>query len=204
MTMDEMLENIDFTGEIISETWIPAYFPEKHEEFKGLRSTIMTLKESYVEEFLIKIPKKTGVDPEYDSLLLAVMNLQFENALTWGNKRDQYLPITFQIYIGNEGCVLSIEDSGDGFDYKTYFQQGGVRAENTGRGGNIMRHCSSDMSIWPEGKGNIVNTMLKRGYSLRSYYEKQYAKNDLVLEDDDFEAILDDIKKRRSQELTTN
>lgn len=61
---------------------------------------------------------KEVIQPKF----IALVGTLFENAFWHGNNNNPDLPVVLRIYEGDKGHVLTIKDSGNGFDYKKKLQ----------------------------------------------------------------------------------
>jgi serine/threonine-protein kinase RsbW len=82
------------------------------------------------------------------------------NAIKYGNKQDERLPVTIDFKHEDNSVVISIEDKGIGFDFKSLPDP--TKEENLlkakGRGVFLIKHLMDDMKF--NSKGNRV-TMKK-------------------------------------------
>ncbi|MFT7615950.1 MAG: hypothetical protein ACI8Y7_000777 [Candidatus Woesearchaeota archaeon] len=86
--------------------------------------------------------------------------LILENAFTRGNQADMRLPVSVKTYKGKIGHVISIMDSGDGFDYKTAIEKVNNKRHNAqGKGKGLRMMRDSEFQIAYAGSGSIVNVL---------------------------------------------
>jgi len=165
-----MLDEIKVRELSYFDFWRPIERLERHRIRYG-QEEYLDILPSYVNEILTKISPDTGVSP--DNLLAVVLVQVFENALTRGNLRNLYLPISLKVFEGPEGVVFRIRDSGAGFDYNAVMDQRrkGDRSYIQGQGCSLGIMCYKQYEVAFEGNGSIVNIMAQRGYSFQRSWD---------------------------------
>jgi len=167
-SLQKMLKEIELTSITRKDTLIPAENPSTYKFYKGKLDGI---KEEYAHDLLEKIIPgydrsawHDGFDESDMYLYTASILLALENAFFRGNKGKVNLPVSLKVYSGYKGHVISITDSGDGFDYKTKIEK--MRfgdkgyAEGAGEGLRILEKVKFEVSYGK--KGRRVNIMMKK------------------------------------------
>src|SRR3989338_5603381 len=136
-SLDQMMDEISFTYVALAESWIPERNPESYcvrnvPEY----GVYVNLSPRYLERILTAIPSETEIVP--DHLLRTVVAQVMENSLTRSHNTDLSLPISVKILAGENGCIIRIRDSGNGFDHQQALQQlrtgGSPQYQGTGMG----------------------------------------------------------------------
>jgi anti-sigma regulatory factor (Ser/Thr protein kinase) len=118
-----------------------------------------------VQTFLRQIPDTCGII--LDRMVTGAVLLAMENSFTHGHQLQEYLPISLKLFAGNNGCVVRICDSGAGFDYPEMYRRvrDGERILKTRGGMGTAIFLFRGFEISYEGKGNIFNLQINRGYN---------------------------------------
>ena len=122
-SLDEMMEEIRFTELAYFDLWSPDEKPERHK----IRDAGAYGWGMYVDtrsEFLrgvldSSVPKDLGATG-WGLLSNGTMICAFENSLKWGHNLEGYLMISLKVFIGEDGIIIRIRDSGSGFPWKEY------------------------------------------------------------------------------------
>lgn len=154
-TLEDMKKEIGYGGKkesfIYSQNENPNVFSTNY----GFTLPGFNLYNSFADKLISKFSheRDTTVDTVQDA---------FYNAVERGNENDPDLPFLVEVYYGDKGRILSVEDCGDGFDPREvkikkdagvkYYQYGG-------RGFKKYDECSEIVS-WND-KGNIIYIMSK-------------------------------------------
>jgi len=121
--LEEMLQEIGDTKKVKSDTIVPFnfYSADFHEfkedgEFHWLRQY-----ESQLTEFLkgLSLPIELKFDRTSSTPVQSALENAYAHGLgKGGNQCDFNLPITLEIFLGMEGIVFTVTDSGKGFDFE--------------------------------------------------------------------------------------
>jgi len=150
-TLGDMKEEIGYTGEKKSRVFIPE---EDMELFKGCRDYLLP-RRSFYESIAKQVDSK-------DYLFGSVVQDVLHNAIERGNNFSRELPFLVEIYSGERGRILSVEDCGDGFNPSEVIHKmnsGEKYFKYQGRGMKLLSSTDKEVS-WNE-KGNIIYIMSK-------------------------------------------
>lgn len=95
-----------------------------------------------------------GIVPEFEWVYMEAL----ANAIVRGNKSKEESKLVTILMYGLEGGIISIEDEGEGFDYRDEilrFQRGDKRTIN-GQGQGLKRFDSTPLSVSYHGDGNLI------------------------------------------------
>lgn len=164
MTFERMKEEIKFREYIVDETISPNENPEYFSGFDNLKylsKNNLSFKDArclnghYNERAFGNLGKRCS------SLKDVFREMQY-NAFMHGNKWDKELSISVKTGYGDEGFVIQLIDSGEGFDYFATFEKSKKNEHGNHKGAGFRcfnLYPSNKISF--EGKGNIVNAMTK-------------------------------------------
>jgi len=163
-SLDQMMQEINCNQLAYFDFWKPSEFPKRHKERNLYLGKYLDISNDYVDFLISKIPAESNIHP--DNLLKSAIILTFENALTRGNHCDINSAVSLKLFSGNKGSIFRIRDSGNGFPYVDFINKYylGQKVHN-GNGNGFIVFDFDLIEVAYEGKGNIINIMIKSGYS---------------------------------------
>jgi anti-sigma regulatory factor (Ser/Thr protein kinase) len=167
-TLEQMLEEIK-SAELFREDRI---VPSQLEGTKTRAHARFLENSTYAHEVLLPISK---AEEEFDdeptpwpTRLYLAIHAAIENAMMRGNGDDISLPIFIKYFVGQEGIVVQIKDSGPGFDFEAIQQKYLSRSPFAQGGGIGFRSYNGipNLSVSFENGGNTINLMYKPSMEL--------------------------------------
>jgi len=113
-----------------------------------------------VREFNALIPSCAWLD--YCSRFPYSTNYALENAFGHGNKWNPNLPIRIAAYLGQEGIVYEIEDSGSGFNLASALNNPHIKAHKYNRGLGLKKMSQAPELVSFNNKGNVCRIQALR------------------------------------------
>ncbi|MBU0457228.1 MAG: hypothetical protein ABH824_02855 [Nanoarchaeota archaeon] len=107
--------------------------------------------------------KRLKISARKNTQIWDAISLGLENAFWRGNKNNPQLEVIVRIFLGKNGKIIQIKDSGNGFDYVKkikLLKSGGNYASGLGRGLKALNKVDS-ISAGYQGKGNILNIVVR-------------------------------------------
>lgn len=136
MSLEEMLSTIGSQREIVSDKLVPADYPDCPKDWKKPFRYLSAPKSGeellpnsdiwiqfMMQKYHAALSRIIGVVNErkrphipYGAYIISVA---LENAFYHGNQNNPELAVNVNVFEGQRGLVISIEDSGQGFDHKS-------------------------------------------------------------------------------------
>lgn len=157
-SLDSMLEEIEFSCFKRFDYIIP---DEKLSWFICTKKYLDIQNLDYVKSLMEDL---LGEDEKYSRKDRDAICAAIENALTRGNNKQIYLPISIKIFSGKSGGILRLRDCGPGFNFKRKINQMKSRICRyfKGYGHGLKSLDKSNYEVSYEGNGNIINMMFKK------------------------------------------
>jgi hypothetical protein len=157
----DMLNELGRPKLIFDETWVPRDHPGRH----SITHTRVSHRPSLFTDRDFSKGIIDLVEPDPKSNYFKIMELAlahaFENALTRGHEMKNNLPVSVELYIGDRGAMVRVEDSGRGFLSEEYIRKWkeGDRSYVNGLGQGFNHFGRNGLQVSFEAEGRAVNIM---------------------------------------------
>lgn len=134
-----------------------------------------------VEQFVEEICDDYNIFNNYFGNILVAVTEAVQNAIQHGNQNDTNKPVKIIFKSKASGLVFSIEDEGNGFDYKSVPDPTDIDNEgDVGRGLFLINTLSDDVAFYDAGRGVDITfkissihyeTSVSRAKQLQNYLQ---------------------------------
>lgn len=110
-----------------------------------------------VEEFSERISDEYFLNDSFFGNIITCLTEAATNAIVHGNREDEGKTVFLLMEEKDEGLLFTVIDQGEGFDYRQY--QGGLPAEETGKGLYLIRALADEVSF--QNKGRVISMLFR-------------------------------------------